>query len=861
MKDKKGFTLIEIIAVVIILGLIILIAVPFFTGSLSVFRDDYYEDLKNNVNNSGKEFFADNKLYLPHSTLDASVVKVADLVNSKYINDVKDYNGKQCDLSSSYVIAIRKGKDDYDYTTCLTCSEDDYDSTSDPNCSSAWKDGFKKTDLRKPDTSYVYVGASKETVKKQVKAYPSIMRCLREDLNCNNPIATITDTEAEPIYPISIDVVDTKKVGTYTVDYRYENGPIVKGTVVVFENSAPIVSIKKKNTIHSDTINGGATTTDFVAYNPDTATDWAYDMQLTFTNTFASGSVESDTVVTRYQIYYNGRWEDYCKNISGTNNQCIQNEYREMNENVKFRYIDNHGNISKETRVYNLRIDRTKPTCSLTLSGRIGDDNWHIEETEVKFASKADANGTYPFTGANNPNSGIKRTVITKSALSNTDHVQHGDIKSVKWYGYVEDYAYNFITCDVTFKQDLTIPSCELQFAGTAGNNGWYKKGSDVTISFKSSTDDISGIQSTWIDNLSTNVTTRTTSTGSSGLVYTGHVKNGAGLTNTCPKRLYYDKDDPTCVSSGGSTSWQNTNRTIYGTCTDTGGSTCKENISRVVSSEINSSSESPGTVYDKAGNSKACPGNQTVKIDKTNPTCDTTGNNSNWVDSNITLTGTCSDTSGTINSGCANNASATFTTDMNADKTPGNVKDNAGNEITCPYKRVKIDKTAPSCSVSKTGTGTGGVSVSISCSDGGSGCRSNNIISAAGLKDGTHSYYVYDNLNHKSNACSVTVTHEDCNCDTCQGDCISGYNKCTGGWTAYVTYSYPNTASRTSSCYSDTTKENAERGCKNCQDHICSSQNGGGCSSFSCSASCDGYTYVCTAHATYPCRCSTCYK
>ena len=782
------------------------------------------------------------------------------MVNGKYIDEVRDYNGKECDINKSYVVAIRKGRDKYEYTTCLKCSEDDYDNTTDnPYCSSAWIDGFKMTGLRKADTAYVYVGSSKDIVRKKVVAYPSVMRCLKNDLNCTNPVASVTDDDSQPIYPLSIDKVNSNKAGTYPVEYRYENGPIVPGTVVVYQNDFPVVTIEKRNSIHNDTINGGATTTGFVAYNPDSSTDWAYDMQITFSHTFAADSVENGTTVSRYQIFYHGRWEDYCKNIGGNNNQCIKDEFREMNETVKFRYIDNHGNISKETREYNLRIDRTKPTCSLTLSGRIGDDNWHIEETEVKFASKADNNGTYPYIGAGNPNSGIKRTVITTSALSNTDHVQHGDIASVKWYGFVEDYAYNYITCDITFKQDLTVPSCELQFAGTAGNNGWFKKGSNVTISFKSSTDAISGIQSTWIDNLSTNVTTRTTSTGASGLEYVGHVKNGAGLTNTCPKTLFYDKDDPSCSSSGGSTSWRNSNLTISGTCSDTGGSGCKENITRTLSNEINSSSESPGTVYDKAGNSKACPANQTVKIDKTNPTCKTTGENANWVDGNITLTGTCSDTSGTINSGCANNASSTFSSDMNEDKSPGKVKDNAGNEITCPSKRVKIDKTKPTCSVTKTGTGTGGVSVSISCSDGGSGCGSNNIISAAGLKDGTHSYHVYDNLGHKSNACSVSVTHEDCNCDTCEGECTAGYNKCTW-WTASVSYTYANGASGSGTCYSDTTKENAERGCQNCQDHVCGGGNGGGCKSFSCSASCTNSTYVCTAHATYPCRCSTCY-
>ena len=604
MKNK-GFTLIEMIAVVIILGLIILIAVPFFTGSLNVFRDDYYEDLKNNVNNAGKEFFADNKLYLPHSTLDASFIKVIDLINGKYINEVKDYTGKSCDASDSYVVVIRKGRDDYEYTTCMKCSEDDYDSTTNnSNCSSAWIDGFKMTGLRKADTAYVYVGSSKETIRKKVVAYPSIMRCLKEDINCTNPIASVSDTESNPIYPMSIDKVNPNKVGTYPVEYRYENGPIVNGSVVVYQNSAPIVSIEKNNNIHKDTIGAGTEASGFIAYDPDTATDWAYDMKLTFTNTFPTDSVETGTTVSRYQIYYHGRWEDYCKNISGTNNQCVQDEIREMNEIVKFRYIDNHGNVSKETREYNLRVDRTKPTCSLTLSGAIGADNWHVEETEVKFASKDDKNGTYPFDGARNPNSGIKRTVITTSELSNIDHIQHGDISSVKWYGFVEDYAYNFITCDITFKQDLTAPTCALKFEGTAGSNGWYKNGSDVTISFASTTEPNSGIQSYGFNTTNwTKTATRSESTGSSGVTYTGYVKNGAGLSNTCTKTLYYDKDIPECTPNKG-----NLNTTAGVTVTfacdnNTGGSTtsCPSTVTGLKSSNTY-------TATDAAGNSKSCP-------------------------------------------------------------------------------------------------------------------------------------------------------------------------------------------------------------------------------------------------------------
>ena len=46
MKNKKGFTLVEIIAAVIILGIISLVAVINYTGSMKEFRDSYYSSLE-----------------------------------------------------------------------------------------------------------------------------------------------------------------------------------------------------------------------------------------------------------------------------------------------------------------------------------------------------------------------------------------------------------------------------------------------------------------------------------------------------------------------------------------------------------------------------------------------------------------------------------------------------------------------------------------------------------------------------------------------------------------------------------------------------------------------------------------------
>ena len=80
------------------------------------------------------------------------------------------------------------------------------------------------------------------------------------------------------------------------------------------------------------------------------------------------------------------------------------------------------------------------------------------------------------------------------------------------------------------------------------------------------------------------------------------------------------DKIPPKCRSGGGSNAWTKESRTLLGKCTD-GESGCKGDVSRLINWQVNWTNLSPGTVYDKVGNSRVCPANQTVRIDKTRPT------------------------------------------------------------------------------------------------------------------------------------------------------------------------------------------------------------------------------------------------
>ena len=166
-----------------------------------------------------------------------------------------------------------------------------------------------------------------------------------------------------------------------------------------------------------------------------------------------------------------------------------------------------------------------------------------------------------------------------------------------------------------------------------------------------------------------------------------------------------------------------------------------------------------------------------TLKIDKTKPTCTTSGGNSSWTNQNVTITGKCSDGI----SGCAGtNPSYTVTT--SGTKTnigPGSnggtavVSDKAGNQGTCAANQsVKIDKIAPTCKVTSSHSGwtNQNVTVTGTCSDtGGSGCTSYKPSETYSVTTNAQKYpslltsnaYVKDNAGNKT-ACGTTLVQID---------------------------------------------------------------------------------------------------
>lgn len=192
----------------------------------------------------------------------------------------------------------------------------------------------------------------------------------------------------------------------------------------------------------------------------------------------------------------------------------------------------------------------------------------------------------------------------SKTYKSNTNGIV---IKVKDKVGNISTYPVIAIT-----KIDKTAPTCSWNGESTS----WTNQNRTISISCNDlggSNCNATTLNKSWLFNTGTTKTTN--------LSY--EIKDNAGNVTVCSKtaNVFVDKTPPTCINSGGSASWTNKDVTLTGNCSDTGGSGCKGNVIRTISSDINSTKESPGTVYDNVGNAKVCPSDQIVRIDKTLPT------------------------------------------------------------------------------------------------------------------------------------------------------------------------------------------------------------------------------------------------
>lgn len=258
-----------------------------------------------------------------------------------------------------------------------------------------------------------------------------------------------------------------------------------------------------------------------------------------------------------------------------------------------------------------------KVSCTINYSGTSGKNDWY---TSIGQVSLSISNMSGSEIRAQNITSNSQKP-FTK--LSNTTQ---NETKGTTWYGYVKDINNHTITCQKTIKVDTTAPTTPIIENKT--NENWVNYNFSLTTK---TTETISGVEY-WqykynnvspvrYENSNTEQFETTDFTKERNeLVYLKACDYAGNCSTESSTYIRIDKTAPSCTNSGGKASWTNQNITLTGTCSDKA-SGCVSNISKLYTTDTNTTTASPGNVKDNAGNTTACPANQTVKIDKTRPT------------------------------------------------------------------------------------------------------------------------------------------------------------------------------------------------------------------------------------------------
>ena len=127
MKNRNGFTLVELLSTIAILAIVLGIVSASFIGINRYIKKSFYKTLEESILVSGGEYYAYTN-ERPEMFGEEKRVSLQTLVNNKYISEVVDRKGNTCNLATSYVGAYKDSYDKTNYYVCLTCNLDDYQS-------------------------------------------------------------------------------------------------------------------------------------------------------------------------------------------------------------------------------------------------------------------------------------------------------------------------------------------------------------------------------------------------------------------------------------------------------------------------------------------------------------------------------------------------------------------------------------------------------------------------------------------------------------------------------------------------------------------------------------------------------------
>ncbi len=726
---KKGFTLVELMAVIIILGVIALIAFPIIDNSIKKSKEDSLDQTIDNIELSAYNYSVQNVFDKP--SIDEKKAIMLDrlqdtgFLEKEIINPVTDEEMEGCVWyywdSSQYIFEYDQECTLEEATVAITYDEglitngwakanmlvnivsngDSIKYCIDNNeCEPNIEEKLPtySVGVSKEGTNYICAVATNDlgtTEKvcesiKMDKTLPIISGIADIMVMRNDPVDLKTGITYEDALSgidgslvIEPNIVDTSTVGTKQVKYRVKDKAgnireVVRNIIVDAE--APTITFALTNgTVNS---NGWLNSNFYVRAT-------IIDNSGTGIKTAASCTTNSTSECTPVGTF-TGNIKDNYITTEGSNRICIQ--------------VTDNNNKTTKICSDTYKLDKTNPVISGATSLTVMKGNSVNLSSGVSF--------TDALSGPDGTISISPSSIITTKAGTHTVTYQ------------AKDKAGNIATVYRTVKVDANAPTISYKLLNSSDINssGW----ADADFTVTATITDNSG---TGISSMSS-CQTNSTSSCTPNSTFTGTTKNFTISTNgsnricieatdnngktatICSGTYKLDKTTPSVTftrTSGtlGSNSWYRSSVGVKATATvgssgisslktcTTTGSTCTPTTSTTSTSytrtlSTNSSSNKVcAQVTSVSGKKSDIKCSSSYKIDTVKPSCGTiSGASTTWTAANRTITVGCSDST----SGCSS-TSKTFTSTTTTSSIT--LYDNAGNSTSCSVN-VYVDKDKP---------------------------------------------------------------------------------------------------------------------------------------------------------------------
>lgn len=438
MRNQRGFTLVELLAVIVILAILSLVALP----AVSLFQNQtdeaYYASLERTVLFAGRNYYNDRMSLLPREVGDQNRVSLDELVRLDYLEQPVSTSNKAC-IGNVDVRKTERGT--YEYSVCLKC--DQYVNNDTCNFNETVTDGGTESDYLTLDQTYYEVPRGEPFVAGYAKYY-------------HNGELVKSDIAPNPSW------IDTSVLETYTLTYTYKNLSVT-ATVRVVDVTPPGATTVEMRT---DSLTGAIYTSGWTNHD-------VYQI-------FSSQDDDGGSGIRGYAISLVNRPSD------STSWTLIQGNYITQKDLVVLQgksgvdfsgivyvwAVDNYDNFGPVTS-YKLSVDQTAPAVPSITNPTNG--NWTNQDIYLTLNSSDAMSGIsyYQYSYDNNAwntyADSAKETYIT---------TPYSVERNQAAYLRVCDYAGNCSNSASTMiRIDKTVPTISYNLVG-----GTYNSTKSVTV-------------------------------------------------------------------------------------------------------------------------------------------------------------------------------------------------------------------------------------------------------------------------------------------------------------------------------------------------------------------------------------------